>query len=322
MIDIVKKLDQETAKRIHQSNRQSNWPSELGWWEECPRYLVLARTDSDKMPLHEISLQRIFDEGNKQEKLVRAELEAAGYDIIDVQRDAKWKHLNISGHIDGRIKLNGKKPLLEIKSCSPNVFQSILPITEAEELKGSKHFWIRRYYAQMQGYHLLFDEEDGMILFKDKSTGQKHIINSTLNYEYCEKMCKVIEEVNDRVGGSDPWPVEMKSACKHCPFAATVCFPDKDFGPGFEFLSDGEIEAKLARREELRSIAKEYDRIDKELKGHFKGRSAVIGDFIIESKEFERKNYKVPVEIKAQYLEIGKYWRTSIERLGANKETE
>ena len=153
-MDIVKKLDQETEKNIHASVRQSNWPSALGWWEECPRYLVLVRTDTDKLPLHDINLQRIFDEGKKQEKLVRAELEAAGFDIINVQRDKKWKELNISGHIDGQIKTGNGNPLLEIKSCSPNVFYSIVDYRDDEDLKKSKHFWIRGYYAPVSYTHL------------------------------------------------------------------------------------------------------------------------------------------------------------------------
>ena len=91
MKNIVEKLDSETQKRIRQSSRNSNRASELGWWEECPRYLVLVQTDHEKMPLHDIGLQRLFDEGKKQEKLVRMELEEAGYEIIDVQRDEKWR---------------------------------------------------------------------------------------------------------------------------------------------------------------------------------------------------------------------------------------
>lgn len=284
MKNIVEKLDNETQKRIRQSSRNSNRASELGWWEECPRYLVLVQTDYKKMPLHDIGLQRLFDEGKKQEKLVRMELEEAGYEIIDVQRDEKWRHLNITGHIDGKIILDGKKPLLEIKSCSPNIFRTISSCQNAEDLKASKYFWIKGYYAQMQGYHLLFNEESGIILFKDKSTGEKHQIESSLDYEYCERMCNVIEEVNKRIEENDPWPVEMKEACQRCPFQKTMCFPDCDYGPGFAFLSDKEAEEKLERREILKPGRQEYNQLDKLLKDHFKGQNVVVGNFKIETK--------------------------------------
>lgn len=316
MINIVEKLDQETEKRIQQSPRNSNRSSELGWWEECPRYLVLVRTDPEKLPLNDIALQRIFDEGTRQEKLIRLELEEAGFEVTNVQRDEKWAHLNISGHIDGKIPLNGKTPILEIKSCSPNVFRTIKKYKVAEDLKTSRYFWIRRYYAQMQGYHLLFNEEEGIILFKDKSTGQKHQIESHINYDYCDKMCWVIEEVNDRVERNDPWPAETKEACKRCGFAQTICFPEKDFGPGFQIYSDDELEIKLNRREELKKVAKEYKALDKELKNAFKGENAIVGDFLIESTPYERKSYKVPNEIKEQYLEVKTYYRVDIEKLG------
>jgi hypothetical protein len=316
MIDIVKKLDKETEKHIRQSPRNSNRSSELGWWEECPRYLVLVRTDPDKLPLHDINLQRIFDEGTKQERLVRAELEEANIEVHNVQRDEKWTHLNISGHIDGTIPIDGKNPILEIKSCSPNVFRAIQGFKTAEDLKNSKYFWIRGYYAQMQGYHLLFNEEEGVILFKDKSTGQKHQIESHIDYGYCEEMCKVIEEVNDRVERNDPWPAKECEACNRCGFAQTLCFPGKDYGEGYEFYSDDELEIKLNRREEIKAIAKEYDQLDDEIKKCFKGKNAVVGDFLITSDEYERKSYKVPNEIKEQYLEITTYFRTKIEKLG------
>ena len=315
MENIVKKLDNETLKNIRQSARNSNRSSELGWWEECPRYLVLVRTDYDKMPLHDIDLQRIFDEGKKQEKLVRMELEEAGYEIIDVQRDEKWKHLNITGHIDGKIRLDGKTPIIEIKSCSPNVFHTISTIDKAEDLKNSKFFWIRGYYAQIQGYHLLFNEEEGIILFKNKSTAKKHQIDSYLDYEYCERMCKVIEEVNDRVEKNNPWPIEMKEACKRCPFQKTMCFPDMDYGPGFDFLSDEETETKLIRWEETKEVAKEHEELDKELKEHFKGRSVILGDFKIESSKHERRGVDLPPDIKKQYEKVTEYWITKIERL-------
>jgi len=294
MIDIVKKLDQETEKKIRQSPRNSNRSSELGWWEVCPRYLVLIRTDLDKLPLHDLSLQRIFDEGTRQERLVRAELEEAGIEVHNVQRDEKWVHLNISGHIDGTISVDGKNLILEIKSCSPNVFRTIKEFKTAEDLRGSKYFWIRGYYAQMQGYHLLFNKEDGVILFKNKSTGEKHQIESHIDYEYCEKMCQVIEEVNDRVERNDPWPAKECEDCNRCGFAQTVCFPGKDYGEGYEFYSDDELEIKLNRREEIKAIAKEYERIDKEVKSHFKGKNAVVGDFLIESKLQDRDAYEVP----------------------------
>lgn len=319
--NIVHKLDAETQKRIRQSSRNSNRASELGWWEECPRYLVLVRTDTDKLPLHNIGLQRIFDEGKEQEKIIRREIEDAGYEIKDVQRDEKWKHLNITGHIDGKIILNGMTPILEIKSCSPNIYPAIANVRDAKDLRDSKYSWIRKYYAQMQGYHLLFNEELGVIFFKNKSTGEKHQIESRLDYEYCEKMCAVIEEVNDRVERNDPWPAEPKEACKRCGFAKTMCFPDQDYGPGIELISDDELESKLIRWHELKPAAKEYGDLDKEIKEYFKGKSAIVGEFLIESKEHERKNYKVPAEIKEQYLEISTYFRTSIERLGRNDGT-
>ena len=110
-------------------------------------------------------------------------------------------------------------------------------------------------------------------------------------------------------------PVEQIDDCKRCEFAKTLCFPDQDYGPGFSIMSDEEVEAKLLRREELQAAAKEFEEIDKEIKEQFRGKSAIVGDFKIESKELTRTDYKIPKEIKEQYKEVSTYFRTSIERL-------
>ena len=62
--------------------------------------------------------------------------------------------------------------------------------------------------------------------------------------------------------------------------------------------------------------AKEYEELDKEIKEKFKGKTAVVGDFIIESKELVRKAYEIPDEVKKAYEKQMTYWVTKIKRLG------
>lgn len=312
MINIVEKLDQETAKRIKTYPHPNNRASECG--NPCIRFLVLSRLHSDKKALHDVGLQRIFDEGNLHEFAVLRELQDAGFQIIEQQRPFEWKKFRLTGRIDAKISINGTAIPLEIKSCSPNIFQHILNLPP-EEMTKSKYSWVRRYPGQIMAYMLMDGKEEGIIIFKNKSTGEKCQKNFKLDLEYTEEILKKLERVNECIAKNEIPPVEVSEECKRCGFMKTMCYPDQDYGPGFDLISDEEVEVKLIRWDELKEKAKEYEELDKELKEIFKGKSAIVGDFKVESKEFERKNYKVPDEIKKQYVEISTYFRTSIEKL-------
>ena len=303
MIDIVEKLDKETARRIKQYPHPNNRASECG--HPCIRFLVLSRLYSEKKALHDIGLQRIFDEGNLHERAMLREIEEAGFELVEQQRAFEWRKFQLSGRIDAKIRLNGKLIPLEIKSCSPNIFPSIKGST-TEEMIHSRHIWIRRYPGQIMTYMLMDNKDEGIIIFKNKTTGEKCQKNFKLNYEYVESILKKLEKVNEHVTKNEIPEVEISEECNSCGFSKTVCFPDKDYGPGFVILSDNEKEEMLNRREELKDNTKEYNSLDKKLKAHFKGQNVICGDFKIESKEIERKGYTV---------ESGSYIKVVIEKL-------
>jgi len=303
MIDIVEKLDRETEKRIKQYPHPNNRASECG--HPCIRFLVLSRLYPEKKALHEIGLQRIFDEGGLHERAVLREIESAGFELVEQQRAFEWRKFQLSGRIDAKIRLNGKLIPLEIKSCSPNIFPSIKDSTP-EEMINSKHIWVRRYPGQILSYMAMDNIEKGIIIFKNKTTGEKCQKNFEFDYDYMEAILKKLEKVNEFVAKNEIPEVEVSEECNSCGFSKTVCFPDKDYGPGFIILSDAEKEEMLNRREELKDFFSEYNSLDKKLKAHFKGQNVICGDFKIESKELERKGYTV---------DPGSYIKVSIEKL-------
>jgi len=315
MIDIVEVLDRETQSHIHLGTHALNRASEAGWTAECLRFLVLARLQpQDRFPV-DIGLQRIFDEGNKQEKLMRMELEEAGFEIIQTQRDLYWEPLQLSGHIDGLIVLEGKEIPIEIKSCNPNIFRTISKITHFKQLLESSKIWLRHYPAQIMLYMLLMDKDKGIILFKDKSTGQKHQINVDLDYEYTEQILKGLEKVNDYVAQKKLPAAKRCEACDRCGFTRSVCYVGKDFGEGYTFLNDKEAEKSLIRREELYLPAKEYADLDKQIKSAYRGRNVLLGDFKINSSKSKSTTYNVPDEVKNKYAEESERIRMKIEKL-------
>jgi len=311
-IDIVKKLDEQTARRIKQFPHPNNRASEAG--HECIRFLVLSRLHADKKALHDVGLQRIFDEGNLHESAVLREIEDAGFKVVEQQRPFEWKKFQLTGRIDAKISMDGILIPLEIKSCSPNVFPSI-KMSPPEEMVKSKYPWVRNYPAQIQCYMMIDGREEGIIIFKNKTTGEKCQKNFKLDLDYMESILKKLEMVNAYVEKNETPPVEQKEVCKGCGFAKTMCFPGVDYGPGFDFLSDEETETKLIRWEETKEVAKEHEELDKELKEHFKGRSVILGDFKIESSKHERRGVDLPPDIKKQYEKVTEYWITKIERL-------
>lgn len=303
MINIVEKLDEQTAKRIKQYSHPNNRPSEAG--HPCIRFLVLSRLYLEKKILHDVGLQRIFDEGNLHEDAVLREIQDAGFKIVEQQRPFEWKKFQLSGRIDAKISVNGILIPLEIKSCSPNVFIHVKPLAP-EELVNSKYSWVRQYPAQIMLYMIMNEEEEGIIIFKNKATGEKCQKNFKMDYDFTEQILKKLELVNDYVARNELPPVEMSEECKRCGFQKTMCFADMDYGPGFNFISDEEKEAKLIRWYETKEIHDEHRQLDKELKEEFKGSNTIINEFKITSKEIERKEYMVPA---------GSYWRTTIEKL-------
>lgn len=291
MIDIVTKLDEETAKRIKQFPHPNNRASEAG--HPCVGFLVRSRLCPELKELHDVGLQRIFDEGRLHEQAIIRELEDAGFVLVEQQRPFEWPKFKLAGHIDAKIKLNGYLIPLEIKSCSPGVFRQIKDI-EPMAMLTSRYSWVRKYPAQILLYMIMDGKEEGIIIFKNKATGEKVQKNFNLNeaLEYVESILKKLEIVNDCVDKQFIPPVEMCEDCKDCGFQKTSCFPGCDYGPGFAFLSDKELEEKLEKRESLRGAYLEYGHLDKLLKDHFKanGENAIVGtSFRVELKKYSNR---------------------------------
>lgn len=321
MIDIPTRLDEMTARRIKGSPHQTNRASEIG--HPCVRFLVLSRTSEHLRTLHDVGLQRIFDEGKIQEKAVLRELEDAGFEVIEQQRPLDWPKYQLTGTLDAKLMLDedGKRRTvpLEIKSCSPFVFPKIKELSPVEMIH-STFPWVRKYPAQILFYMLLSNEDTGIMIFKNKANGEKcqkefHLEGELL--EYAESILKNVEAVNGHVALGTCPDAKLIDDCKGCPFAKTACFPGGDYGPGFDILSDPDLEAKLDRHGELEAAAKEFKALDEEIKDGFKGKpTAVVGGWIIESKPYDTTVYPdLPKDIKAKYAVKKTAYRTSIQKL-------
>lgn len=305
---LTEKLIDLKRSKIRQSPCHTNRASELG--HPCERFLVFRRTRWQDAILHDVSLQFLFDEGSLHEQAVLRELNEAGVPIIEQQRDYEDKATLITGHVDGKIPVEGAAYPLEIKSMSPYIWQRIETVDDL--MTGPVH--LRKYPAQLQLYMLLSNSEKGVLLLKNKATGQVKELWMDLDLDFAESLLKKAERINAHVAaGTVPAPIEYDEAiCGRCAFQH-VCLPDVK-RDAMDLLTDPDIEAKLTRRAELEPLKKEFESLDKEIKGKTKDvEKAIIGDFLITGKKRTRTGYTVaPSE----------FWETKISKLTVTKGAE
>lgn len=304
---LVEKVIEAKQAKIRQRPCHTNRASSLG--HVCERKLVLDRTRWQEAVLYDVALQFIFDEGQHQEAQVLKDLTAAGWQIIEQQRDYEWKAYQITAHLDGKVVLPELPyaPPLEVKSMSPYIWKQVNGPTDLLE---SRHAHLRAYPAQMMIYLLLSNSPRGVFIFKDKSSGQLKEIWMDLDYGYAEGLLKKAERINTHVAAGtlpDRIPYDEK-VCGRCPFLH-ICLPEVK-REALDLTTDPELETKLIRRHDLYPLKKEYEAIDEDVKAVFKEHEKVVcGDFLITGKWIEPKGKP-------------RYWKTNIDRLQPVKGAE
>jgi hypothetical protein len=288
---LIEKIYEEKAKKIRVTPCHTNRASEAG--HACERYLVLRRLKWQDMRLHDVKLQLIFDEGNHQERILLRDLEEAGVQIIEQQRDHEWRQFQLTAHLDGKAVLSETEAApIECKSMSPHIWEKINSIAD---LMHSDKPWLQKYPAQIQLYLLLSNSERGFLILKNKSTGELKEIEVRLDLEYAEGILKKLERVNRHVAaGTVPPAIPYdEDICERCPFFQTTCLVEVK-RTALELSDDAELAEDLARREVLKPMAAEYDKLDKAVKTKVKGQEKVAcGNFLILGKEVSRKGYQV-----------------------------
>lgn len=302
MLDIKARIDEAKARKIRISPVHSNRAGELG--HPCLRYLVYQRTRWQDKLAHSIGLQYIFDQGNRIEAGMLDDLKDAGIRVIHQQKDLFWKEYNISGRIDGRIDDPPRQPPIEIKSISPFEFPRLNTIAD---FQNSKKVWLRKWPAQMMIYLLLEAEDQGYLILCNKLNGQIKPISIELDYDYAETLIKKAEEVNAHVElGTLPDRIEDEAVHENCPFYH-ICLPEA-VNPD-KMIMDPELESMIDRWAELKaviaSLEKEFKPMDDELKSTFKGKEAIVGNWLISGK-------KVHVHQNEQAAKDFDYWKMTV----------
>ena len=321
--EINKIIKEYKSKKIRITPVNSWRASELG--HECLFYLFLNRTHWDKKQQIDIEKLLILEEGIIQEKKVIDDLKECGFNILEQQRSFYEKKYNITGHIDCLIQHKDLIPeptLAEIKSLSNINFNSINSI---DDLKKSKYYYIRNYKTQIMLYLFLIEQEEGLIILKNKVNGQLKFIPVKLDYQYVENILKKVEKLNKYLEEyeKDKNIIDKiekcndTSICKDCVFNY-FCFKDKNWGNGLIVQDDINIEKLIEENKQLEEFVSLYEENDRIIKEYFKNfaeknniekeQEILLNDKLIKINKIAKTIYKVPKDIQEQYKSINYYY--------------
>lgn len=288
---LVEKVYDMVSRKIRKTPCHTNRASEAG--HPCERYLVLRRLKWQDMQLHDTKLELIFREGNHQESILMRDLQDAGIQIIQQQSDYSWPAFQLTAHLDGKAVLSEAEAApIECKSMSPHIWERVNTL---DDLLHSDKPWLKKYPAQIQLYLLLANADRGFLILKNKSTGELKEIEVRLDLEYAEGILKKLERVNGHVaaGTIPPSMPYEEEVCERCPFFQTTCLVEVKRS-ALVLSDDVELSKDLDRREELKPLAAEYEKLDKSVKKKLTGQERVTcGNFLILGKSVARKGYEV-----------------------------
>ncbi len=280
---------QEKIRHFPQSNLRA---SAIGW--PCDRYHYHSIKDWREVPLHDVGLQAIFDEGEIHEEAIIAELKKLpGIKIVKQQVAFQLDKPLIKGTIDGMLRWEGQDFPFDAKSMSRFQFPKV---KSAEDLINSPSPLFRKYVAQLQLYLLLAGYEIGAFILKCKDTGEIRVIWMQIDYAFIEGLLQRAERVTKALASETP-PERTKDAelCIKCPYRH-VCLPEIKFGEGVQILGGQELTEMLERRDQLEAASKEFDEIDKAVKNLAKATGEgekIAGDFLITVKKRSKKAFSV-----------------------------
>lgn len=261
----------------------------------CERYLYLLIKHWDEQEPHDEGLQNIFDLGNSIEEYTIKKLKDAGLEVITpVTRSWKVENPLITGREDIRIKdpQDGQLYPAEIKGLSPFEWERLNCI---DDFYQSKRHYVRGYPAQLMVYCWKFEKEKGFFILTNKLTGAIKIIEVPFDWERADALLKKGERVyaalNDPTGNTIPAACEDISVCESCSLRH-ICTaaherPEAD-------IDDGELEAIIDRKNELKAGYDAYNDADNELKRCLGEREKVIaGKYIVTVKTINKAEYTV-----------------------------
>lgn len=293
MFDLTKAIEERIGKGIKNYPCDNNRASSLG--HACKRALVYERLNWQDKILPTAKTAMIFKLGRILEAEAKRDIDGCEVDgkivrLVESESMYEYKEngkILCRGKIDGKVEIDRVLYPIEIKSMQAYQFDKM---ESQEDFLYAEKFWLRKYLAQIQMYLLMTNTELGMLFLVNKSYGTYKAIWIKLDYEFAETIVKQAQEINKYVEAKE-YPDRISytdGVCDKCNFAH-ICLPDIRNAAGLQIIDNEELGVLLTRRDEIKGIAGEYEKVDKQVKKMIEGKEKVLcGDFMITGKKISK----------------------------------
>lgn len=335
------------SKNNKPTPRANNYASSI---PVCARQGVYEFVAYDQKKPFDAHLLARFEEGDRQEEWVIIELkklgQQLGFRIVEEQvylHPDMIRHYKLSGKIDGKIEFytdpndrrTARRVPLEIKSMHPMFYDNCKNV---DDLKHDA--FLSRYYRQCLAYMYGHAETECVLVVTDCLGHFRFIVipqDLQATQEFLDTLEKVNMFVEENHGITDeskwklperiPYDVDI---CGKCNFNH-ICLPDVISKSRVRFANDQQLATNIARHEEIKPVAKEYERVHEELKEHFNALKTpliVVGDapsYVISGKmtkgrpsladesEWAPDELEAFKKLKAKYTNQEPGWSWSVE---------
>jgi CRISPR/Cas system-associated exonuclease Cas4 (RecB family) len=265
-----------------QSKAAHNNASQCG--HPCLRFLYYRRHPDhwDKAISPGERLLNTFWIGRELEDSVVARLRDAGIDVVGQQVAFYDEGTNLSGMIDGEIRRGSSRYPIEIKTMVPYTWEKINKASDLINFDDSRYYY-RNYYHQMNMYLYLTNKESGVFVLLNRLTGQIKIIQMEIDWDRADFIAKRMDTVNRAMTeGVAPDPINNWDICPNCSFYHH-CTPELTSEGQYEGDEDipAELIETLDAMEKLKPAHKEYEALNKYLKGMIVGKNFFLGKYLI-----------------------------------------
>jgi CRISPR/Cas system-associated exonuclease Cas4 (RecB family) len=298
------------------STGEVNRASEVGWINDCPRYLVKARLTPDARVMDEESRGR-FAEGRRQEYAMRAFLKRAqGIKIQKSDEPFYVPELELRGDEDNIITIGDRTYVVDYKSASEAMYRQIRNVDSVEDMKKSDFPYMRHYPFQMNAYMVGRGINRAMFLFKSKETGQWRPVECPYRNADYKIIQDGLADVNRLVAKGEIPNVEAPmDVCEYCDFKES-CWGDREIQKETKEISSAElygllVERDLILKDDPKPAAKRLKEIEDRIReGAFAfGPAISLGKYRIFTGRTPYKTHEYPPEIQKQYETKGDKWK-------------
>lgn len=323
------KLDAERPPWEPRDHTQNNWCSEVG--HPCLKNLVHCRVDWGKAEGIDLRGRWRVEEGTVKEWHIKKWLGDIGYELSETQKRystddpgmEKYKHLHLSGKIDGVCPIKKKLPppfdqikeiRAEIKTVNPTFWEITKTI---EDLKTNSKWWLKKIPSQLNCY-LVMAGDPGGFLFIATFGKPLRILPMLVDMELWKYDSRRMIKINAHVKrGSYPPPIPFNpSVCGMCDFSH-LCNPLKPANvTEIPEIDEIVLREYLEQREQARIFKKMHKELigDKDNPGKYYGQNGFVGDIEVSTTISPRKKcVGMPKKLKEPYMEDYDLTQTKID---------